>query len=54
MAACEENGDCRDGYECRAAEEILAIVGTDCVPIAGVLDDDATARFCAVPGNPCT
>ena len=50
MATCEENGDCRDGYECRTADRIL---DSTCMPIAQVLDGSgAGSRFCAVPGNP--
>ena len=61
MATCEENDDCRDGYECRRADEMLELGETEdgspcCKPIAGVLDEAGDgSRFCAVPGNPsCT
>lgn len=44
MAPCEEDGDCRPGYLCAAADEVADDVGT---PIARVLDDSrASNRFC--------
>lgn len=50
MAPCDEDGDCRDGYDCRRASEIF---DDDCEPMARVLDGAGdSARFCAVAGNP--
>ncbi len=50
MAPCEEDGDCRGGYDCRRASEIL---DADCEPMARALDGAGdSARFCAVEGNP--
>lgn len=50
MAPCEEDGDCREGYACRRASEIL---DAECMRMADVLDEEGdSARFCAVEGNP--
>lgn len=45
LAFCEENGDCRDGYACVAAADVLE----EGMPLARVLDGQ-DRRFC-LPAN---
>lgn len=47
MRACEDDGDCRAGYECRDRER-MAARGSEPVPPAGERLPDEPQGFCAV------
>jgi hypothetical protein len=46
MRKCESDGDCRDGYECRTLDLMMAH-GGEPVLAPGVLDDSHAPKFCA-------
>lgn len=47
MRSCESNDDCRDGYECRDLEKMIAN-GGEPVLEPGKVIDERVPRFCAV------
>jgi hypothetical protein len=46
MRKCDNNGDCRDGYECRTLELMMAH-GGEPVLAPGVPVDNSAPKFCA-------
>ncbi|MBL0219409.1 MAG: hypothetical protein IPQ07_36755 [Myxococcales bacterium] len=50
MATCGDNGDCRDGYECRTLE-LQIEHGGEPVLAPGVAIDSKSPKFCAPAAN---
>jgi hypothetical protein len=46
MKKCGSDGDCRDGYECRDLDKMIAHGGQPVLP-TGVPVDEASPKFCA-------
>lgn len=46
MKTCSDDGDCRDGYECRSKEKMISDGGQD-VLAPGLQIDDSSPKFCA-------
>jgi hypothetical protein len=46
MATCSDNGDCRDGYECRTIE-LMRAHGGEPVLEPGDVVDESSPKFCA-------
>jgi len=46
MKTCSDQGDCRDGYECRGKDEMIKNGGQD-VLAPGDTIDDSSPKFCA-------
>jgi hypothetical protein len=46
MATCSDNGDCRDGYECRTIE-LMRAHGGEPVLEPGKVVDESSPKFCA-------
>jgi hypothetical protein len=51
MKGCSDDGDCRDGYECRNADLMRCHGGEPVLPPDQRIGDDPP-RFCALKGDP--